>query len=64
MATVAQSPDIGARIGKRGAGLHKIPVGNGFGKYLLVYVHADGGIDLVRVLHGSRDLTALGFLKA
>ncbi len=63
LAVVGQSPDIGARIGKHGAGLRRIPVGNGFGKYLLIYVRADGGIDLVRVLHGSRDLEALGLLK-
>ena len=43
-------------------GIRRVPVGDGFGNVLLFYfplAAADslkGGVDLVRVLHGSRDL--------
>ncbi|MFN0105875.1 MAG: type II toxin-antitoxin system RelE/ParE family toxin [Bryobacteraceae bacterium] len=63
---IAKSPDIGVRLKRRrktDAGLRKIAVGGGFGKILLVYLRADGRVELIRVLHGSRDLEALGLLK-
>ena len=64
--SIAKTPEMGMRVpsGKKAEpGLRKIPVGGGFGKYLLLYVRVDGGVDLVRVVHGNRDLTALGLLK-
>ncbi|MBM3764358.1 MAG: type II toxin-antitoxin system RelE/ParE family toxin [Acidobacteria bacterium] len=63
---IAKSPDVGVRLKRRrkaDAGLRKIAVGGGFGKILLVYLHADCRVELIRVLHGSRDLEALGALE-
>lgn len=37
-------------------GLRRIPVGRGFRNVLLFYFPVDRGIELVRVLHGSREL--------
>lgn len=40
-------------------GMRRFPVGNGFESILLFYFPATGGVDLVRVVHGSRDLGRL-----
>lgn len=40
-------------------GIRRFPVGDGFEKILLFYFPLDKGVDLVRVVHGSRDLEAL-----
>ena len=37
------------------AGLRRFPV-KGFAKYLLFYMPRAGGIEVVRVLHGARDI--------
>lgn len=39
-------------------GMRRVPV-SGFTKYLLFYVPRAGGIDVVRVLHGARDIEHL-----
>jgi toxin ParE1/3/4 len=39
-------------------GLRRSPV-NGFAKYLIFYIPREGGIDVVRVLHGARDIDNL-----
>lgn len=36
-----------------------VPVGNGFPNILLFYIATDGGVELIRALHGSRDLAAI-----
>ena len=46
-------------------GMRRFPVSDGFEKVLLFYVPLQDGVDLVRVVHGSRDLERLlaeGFL--
>ena len=40
-------------------GIHRFPVSDGFEKILLFYFPLHDGIDLVRVVHGSRDLGRL-----
>ena len=36
--------------------MRRFPVSDGFEKTLLFYIAVQNGIDLVRVVHGSRDL--------
>jgi toxin ParE1/3/4 len=55
-------PEIG--VGTAGAkpelaGMRRFPVGDSFDKILLFYLLCEEGIDLVRVIHGSRDLPSL-----
>ena len=40
-------------------GLRRFPVSDGFEKILLFYFPLPDGVDLVRVVHGSRDLERL-----
>jgi toxin ParE1/3/4 len=40
-------------------GLRRFPVSGAFSKYLIFYQSTPGGIDVVRVLHGSRDIQAI-----
>jgi toxin ParE1/3/4 len=40
-------------------GMRRFPVGDGFESILLFYFPKAGGVDLVRVVHGSRDLGRL-----
>ena len=40
------------------AGLRRTPV-RGFENYLLFYIPRTGGIDVIRVLHGARDIEGL-----
>ena len=45
--------------------MRRFPVSDGFGKILLFYFPLQNGVDLVRVVHGGRDLERLlteGFL--
>jgi toxin ParE1/3/4 len=47
-------------------GIRRFPVSGGFEKILLFYFPLEDGIDLVRVIHGSRDLLRMfaeGFLS-
>ena len=39
--------------------MRQFPVSDGFGKILLFYFPLQDGVDLVRVVHGSRDLERL-----
>ncbi len=39
--------------------MRRFPVSDGFGKILLFYFPLPDGVDLVRVVHGSRDLERL-----
>lgn len=45
-------PGIGAERDDLGPGLRSLPVGN----YLIVYRAIDDGIEVVRILHGARNL--------
>jgi toxin ParE1/3/4 len=40
-------------------GMRRFPVSDGFEKILLFYFPLQDGVDLVRVVHGSRDLRKL-----
>ena len=40
-------------------GLRRMPVSDGFEKILLFYVPLKDGVDLIRVVHGRRDLERL-----
>ncbi len=39
--------------------MRRFPVSDGFEKILFFYFALDNGVDLVRVVHGSRDLEEL-----
>lgn len=48
-------PQMGTRRDELKAGLRSQPVGN----YLIFYFPLEDGIDIIRVLHGSRDVDAI-----
>lgn len=52
---LANSPRIGQAAKHLDPRLRRLPVGN----YLIFYEVADRGIDVIRVLHGARDIEAL-----
>lgn len=52
---LASSPDLGRAREELAASLRSFPAGN----YLIFYRPFRGGIDIVRVLHGARDLPPL-----
>ncbi len=52
---LASQPSIGRARGELGRGIRSLP----FGRYVIFYEPIDGGIDLVRVLHGGRDIDAV-----
>jgi toxin ParE1/3/4 len=59
LAAVAMHPGSGRLVFTRRAdlqGMRHVPVGDGFEKFLLFYFATAEGVDLVRVLHGGRDL--------
>ena len=49
---LAKNSNIGTRKNYYANGLFQFP----FGKYLIFYFIIDNGIELVRVLHGARDI--------
>jgi toxin ParE1/3/4 len=55
MDLLAQSPGLGRRRDELRPGLHSFPVG----AYVIFYRKARRGIEIVRVLSGSRDLPSL-----
>lgn len=52
---LADFPKIGASREELKAALRSQPVGN----YLIFYFPLEDGVDIIRVLHGSRDMTRL-----
>jgi toxin ParE1/3/4 len=54
-AALADFPQIGTSRDELKKGLRSQPVG----KYLIFYFPLEDGIDIVRVLHGSRDIDSL-----
>ena len=53
--SLASAPQIGRRRDELQPGLRSFAAG----RYLILYRPIDGGIELVRVLHGARDIPAL-----
>jgi toxin ParE1/3/4 len=49
---LAEFPDIGAHRDELAAGLRSFPRGN----YVIFYRPVAGGIEVIRVLHGARDI--------
>lgn len=58
LAALADSPGIGRPRSELASGLHSFTVR----PYVLLYRQIDDGIELVRVLHGARDLGAVDFV--
>ena len=59
---LASQPDSGAQTFMTKSalqGMRRFPVSDGFEKILLFYFPLRDGVDLVRVVHGSRDLERL-----
>jgi toxin ParE1/3/4 len=52
---LAQFPLVGTSRDELIPGLRSVPVGN----YLVFYLPLDDGIEVVRVLHGARDIDVL-----
>ena len=52
---LAAQPMMGRARDELAPGVRSFP----FGRYVIFYVPLDGGIDLVRVLHGARDIDAV-----
>lgn len=62
LGVLATQPEIGSPVFTRKAevqGMRRFPVSGGFEKILLFYFPLSDGIDLVRVVHGHRDLERL-----
>jgi toxin ParE1/3/4 len=53
--TLAQSPLIGKARDELGPKIRSFPIGN----YVLFYQPIEDGIEIIRVLHGARDIEAL-----
>jgi toxin ParE1/3/4 len=59
---IAQQPLSGRTLHTTATGLERLrrfPVSGAFGTYLIFYQPGPIGIDVIRVLHGSRDIGAL-----
>jgi len=52
---LARNPEMGRARAEVGEGLRSFPVGN----YVIFYRPVQDGIDVIRVLHGARDLPSL-----
>ena len=52
LAVLAETPNIGRARDELGKNIRSFPVG----RYVIFYMPIQGGIDVVRVLHGARDL--------
>jgi toxin ParE1/3/4 len=49
---LSEMPGLGPKRPELGKGVRSYPVGN----YIILYRAVDGGIELLRVLHGARNL--------
>lgn len=52
---LARNPGLGRRRDELLPGLQSFPIGN----YVVFYREIEGGIDVIRVLRGSRDIEAI-----
>jgi toxin ParE1/3/4 len=62
LADVSTHQDSGRPVFTRRSnlqGMRRIPVGDGFEKFLLFYFPIPEGVELVRVLHGGRDIAEI-----
>lgn len=50
--TLAEHPGIGAKRDELRLGFRSYPAGN----YLIIYVPRDGGVEVLRVIHGAQNL--------
>jgi toxin ParE1/3/4 len=50
---IASSPEMGRKVEELGSNLRCFPVGS----YLIFYRPIEDGIQLIRIVHGSRDIT-------
>jgi toxin ParE1/3/4 len=55
MQALSESPLIGRARNELINGIRSFPVGN----YLLFYQQIENGIEIIRVLHGSRDIETI-----
>ncbi len=55
MALLAENPKMGRARNELGPSLRGIPVGN----YLIIYRPMENGVEVVRVMHGARNIQAL-----
>ena len=53
LAVIASAPKMGRETGELAANLRCFPVGS----YLIFYRPIEDGIQLIRILHGARDIT-------
>lgn len=62
LASLANHPLSGSRVRVTAAeirGMRRFPIGEAFERILLFYLPLSDGVDLVRVVHGSRNLDRL-----
>jgi toxin ParE1/3/4 len=52
--TIAAQPELGRKVEELAPNLRFIPLGN----YLVFYRPMNDGVEIVRLLHGARDVTA------
>jgi toxin ParE1/3/4 len=60
LTTIASSPGMGRRVDEVATGLRSFPIGS----YLMFYRPIADGIQLIRVVHGARDITPEFFLES
>jgi toxin ParE1/3/4 len=53
--TLAKQPGIGRLRDELAAGLRSLPVG----RYIIFYLPLTEGVDIIRVLHGARDIDTI-----
>ena len=56
---IATSPHMGRKVEELAPNLRSFPVGN----YLIFYRPMADGIELIRILHGARDITPEYFIE-
>lgn len=56
---IATAPDMGRQVEELAPNLRSFPVGS----YLIFYRPIDDGIQLIRVIHGARDITPEYFVE-
>ena len=53
--TLAKQPGIGRMRDELATGLRSLPIG----RYVIFYLSQAGGIEIIRVLHGARDIDTI-----
>ena len=53
LSVIASAPDIGRNVEEFGPNLRSFPIGS----YLIFYRPIEDGIQLLRIVHGARDIT-------